>query len=126
VVHLLQLLLGGLQSVRRRVELISLEALVGETDGERLVIFLYSASTSISIEVFRGSRTIFLFSGWVPQQTCGMFSACDEAASVVTERRVKGAKAWRRRGAAWRAAVRKSIVYVEKPNCRWGRMMGWR
>jgi hypothetical protein len=54
-VHLLQLLLGGLQSVRRRVELIGLEALVGETDGERLVIFLQCASTSISIDVFRDS-----------------------------------------------------------------------
>jgi hypothetical protein len=40
VVHLLQLLLGHLQGVRRRVDLISLEALIGEADGKRLVLFL--------------------------------------------------------------------------------------
>ena len=40
VVHLLQLILGGLQGVWGRVELVGLEALVGETDGERLVILL--------------------------------------------------------------------------------------
>lgn len=50
VVHLLQLLLGGLQSVRRRVELVGLEALVGEADGERLVILLRITIASISIE----------------------------------------------------------------------------
>lgn len=40
VVHLLELLLGGLESVRGWVELISLEALIGETDSEQLVILL--------------------------------------------------------------------------------------
>jgi hypothetical protein len=40
VVHLLELLLGGLQSVWGRVELVGLEALVRETDGEWLVILL--------------------------------------------------------------------------------------
>ena len=48
-VHLLQLILGGLQGVRRRVELVGLEALVGETNGERLVIILYKMTTAISI-----------------------------------------------------------------------------
>jgi len=48
VVHLLQLLLGRLQSVRRRVELVGLVALVGEADGKGLVILLFSAITSVS------------------------------------------------------------------------------
>jgi hypothetical protein len=53
VVHLLQLLLGGLQGVWGRVELVGLEALVGEADGEGLVILLYSAIARISIESLR-------------------------------------------------------------------------
>ena len=40
VVHLLELLLGHLQGVRRRVDLVSLEALIRETDSERLVLIL--------------------------------------------------------------------------------------
>lgn len=40
VVHLLELLLGGLEGVRGRVELVSLEALIGETDSEELFILL--------------------------------------------------------------------------------------
>jgi hypothetical protein len=40
VVHLLELLLGGLESVRGWVELVSLEALIGETDSEQLIILL--------------------------------------------------------------------------------------
>lgn len=40
VVHLLQLLLRGIHGVWRWVQLIGLEALIGETDLERLVILL--------------------------------------------------------------------------------------
>lgn len=40
VVHLLELLLGGLKSVRGWVELVGLEALIGETDSEELLILL--------------------------------------------------------------------------------------
>jgi hypothetical protein len=40
VVHLLELLLGGLEGVGRRVQLVGLEALIGKTDSERLVILL--------------------------------------------------------------------------------------
>lgn len=40
VVHLLELLLGDLQGVRGRVDLVGLEALVGEADSEGLVILL--------------------------------------------------------------------------------------
>ena len=65
MVDLLQLLLGGLQSVRGRVELIGLEALVGEADSEGLVIFLYIAIASISIERSRVLRRLCHFSGLV-------------------------------------------------------------
>lgn len=92
VVHGLELILGGLQGVRGRVDLVGLEALIGEADGERLVILLCSAIAMIRI----GSDSAWTGVSSFPngaQQTCGMFSACAEAASVVTERRVKGAKA---------------------------------
>lgn len=59
VVHLLQLLLGGLQGVWGRVELVGLEALVGETDSERLVILLYSTANAISIESSQAWRGVF-------------------------------------------------------------------
>lgn len=39
-VHLLQLFLGSVEGVGRRIEVVGLEALVGELDLERLVIFL--------------------------------------------------------------------------------------
>lgn len=40
MVHLFQLLLGCLESVWRRVELVGFEALIRQLDCERLVIFL--------------------------------------------------------------------------------------
>jgi hypothetical protein len=43
MVHLLQLLLGHLQGVRRRVDLIGFKALIGKLDSEGLVILLYRA-----------------------------------------------------------------------------------
>lgn len=49
MVHLLQLVLSCLQGVRRWVELVGLKALIGEADGERLVILLYSTLISISL-----------------------------------------------------------------------------
>jgi hypothetical protein len=39
-VHVLQLLLGHLQGVRRRVQLVGLEALIAEVNRERLVFGL--------------------------------------------------------------------------------------
>jgi hypothetical protein len=90
MVDLLQLLLGGLQSVRGRVELVGLEALIGEADGEGLVLLLYSASPVSALRVPRCSGD-FSSSPDGSQQTSGMFSACAVAASVVTERRARGA-----------------------------------
>ena len=43
-VHLPQLGFSGLESIGRRIELIGLEALVGEPDFEGLVIFLLTDS----------------------------------------------------------------------------------
>jgi hypothetical protein len=40
-VHILQLLLGHLQGVRRGVQLVSLEALIAEVNRERLIIGLW-------------------------------------------------------------------------------------
>lgn len=44
VVHSLQLFLGGVEGIRWRVELICLEALIGEPDFEGLIIFLSNKS----------------------------------------------------------------------------------
>lgn len=41
VVHRLQLLLGSIERVRRRVKLVSLEALIRKLDLERLIILLH-------------------------------------------------------------------------------------
>jgi hypothetical protein len=43
VVHVLQLLLGGLEGIWWWIELVGLEGLVGKTDFEWLIIFLYAA-----------------------------------------------------------------------------------
>jgi hypothetical protein len=43
VVHVLQLLLGGLEGIWWWIELVGLEGLVGKTDLEWLIIFLYAA-----------------------------------------------------------------------------------
>lgn len=40
IVHLLQLFLGDIERVWRWVELVRLEALVGEVDGKDLIVFL--------------------------------------------------------------------------------------
>ncbi len=45
MVDLLQLLLGGLQSVRGRVDLVGLEALIAEVNRERLVIGLQQSKS---------------------------------------------------------------------------------
>ena len=88
VVHLLELLLGGVERVGGRVELIGFEALVGEPDLEGLFIFLPDCQLLPSCT----TPIVELVSGL----TSGRFSAWDEAASVVTARRAKGAKALRR------------------------------
>ena len=85
MVHLLQLLLGNLQGVGRGIDLIGLKALIGKLDSERLVILLWKAHSALASPYQRLFRRA--------QQTCGTFSACDEAASVVTERRARGVKA---------------------------------
>jgi hypothetical protein len=118
VVHLLQLLLGHLQGVRRRVELVCLEALIAEGDLERLIIGLHKHSS------VRGPRGAWKRSrdrataqwrsiGAVvrkkkkktatgDRRTRGMelLSTCDDAALVVTVLRA-AAKETDARGAAW-------------------------
>jgi hypothetical protein len=53
VVHLLQLLLGDVHCVWRRVELVCLEGLVGEADLERLVILLLTVNKLSPIFIYR-------------------------------------------------------------------------
>lgn len=77
IVHLLQLLLCGVQFVRGRVELVRLETLVGELDGEILIIFLPAVLAAELASMLHISRHT---SGTSP------FSACELAASVVTVR----------------------------------------
>lgn len=61
VVHLLQLLLGNLKGVRRGVELVGLEALIAEPDGEGLIIGLAGAPWSVTrqfaSEAVRSAKT---------------------------------------------------------------------
>jgi hypothetical protein len=49
VVHLLQLLLGHIERVWRRVELVCLKGLVGETDLKGLVILLKTISHLLGV-----------------------------------------------------------------------------
>lgn len=57
VVDLLQFLLGGLQCIGRRVELVGLEALIGEPNGEVLVILLKSGVPYVSKTNHNGEAT---------------------------------------------------------------------
>jgi hypothetical protein len=99
VVHLLQLLLGYIECVRWWVELVCLKGLIGETDLEGLVVLLETVShlsMTVCMSEYRESALL----------TCGTFSlsACDEAASVVTDlkagRVAMGAATLRRSGDA--------------------------
>ena len=94
VVHLLQLILGDIERVRRRVELVRLERLVGEADLEGLVVLLRAVNRLLAPNrPNRAPPTSGTFSG----------SVCDEAASVVTKRnagRAAGAMTLRRKGEA--------------------------
>ena len=51
IVHLLQLLLGGVECVGRWVELVGLEALVGEADLEGLLLGLCDQCQHLFMEV---------------------------------------------------------------------------
>ena len=111
VVHLLQLLLGNLERVRGGVELVGLEALIAEPDGERLVIGLTGAPWLVTrqfvSEAIRSSQNsaapkatmqIHQIINWTLAQiqspqlvTCSkltsgieLLSTCAEAALVVT------------------------------------------
>jgi hypothetical protein len=93
VVHLLQLLLGRLECVGRGVELVRLEGLVREADLEGLVIGLRCISISDAAAAI-GTQPERLTSGTWSR------SACDEAASVVTNllkagRAAGATKRWR-------------------------------
>lgn len=99
VVHLLQLLLGDFERVWRRVELVRLKGLVGETNLKRLVVLLETISHLFIFahrlrHVTRAPLTAGTFS----------LSVCDEAASVVTDlkagRVAKGVATLRRSGDA--------------------------
>lgn len=54
-VHLFQLPLGDIESVRGRVKLICLEALVAQGDLERLVVLLYVAAYRQRLKFTYGS-----------------------------------------------------------------------
>lgn len=118
VVHLLELLLGDIESVGGRVQLVGLEGLIGEADLEGLVILLCAVSHLCEhlvppIEAMAASLTSGTFSG----------SVCDEAASVVTNLkagRATGATTLRRKGDAMlRLIVLDSIVMAvqRRGNC---------
>lgn len=109
VVHLLELLLGDLHCVWRRVELVGLKGLVGEADLERLVVLLQTVNgPSLVPQPHYGLSGCPLTDGTLAG------SVCDEAASVVTNLkagRAAGATALRRKGDAMlRLIVLDSIV----------------
>lgn len=81
VVHLLQLLLGDLERVRRRIEFIRLEALFGEIDREGLIFSLEYHITLAGVHTLSMSPYSVLTSGTL------VLSVSDDAASVVTARR---------------------------------------
>jgi hypothetical protein len=109
VVHLLQLLLGDIHCVWRRVELVGLEGLVGEADLEGLVILLWTVN-----------HLLHAYNPPLSRRGCsltdGTFagSVCEEAASVVTNLkagRAAGATTLRLNGEAMlRLIVLDSIV----------------
>lgn len=96
VVHLLQLLLGRLECVGRGVELVRLEGLVREADLEGLVIGL----RLLAIALRSASLQLPLSASGPPTSGTWSRSACDEAASVVTNllkagRAAGATKRWR-------------------------------
>lgn len=65
VVHLLQLLLGYLDGVRRGVQLVGLEALITEGDLERLVLGLRRKNSSVSqLPNLRALRCVVFFKAY--------------------------------------------------------------
>jgi hypothetical protein len=113
VVHLLQLLLGDIHCVRRRVEFVCLEGLVREADLEGLVVLLQAVSGPLDVSSPRiGPPKVFLTEGTLAG------SVCDEAASVVTDLkagRATGTMALRLKGEAMlRLIVLDSIVKGEQ------------
>ena len=81
VVHLLELLLGGVECVWWGVELVGFEAFIRKIDFEGLIILLLITPVSIHIVCIIS----FLVRKPHTSGTCS-FLACDEAASVVTRR----------------------------------------
>ena len=76
VVHLLELILGRVESIWGRVELVGFEALIGKLDLEWLVIFLWAPLELNIVQLATKELTVGTLS----------LSACADAASVVTNR----------------------------------------
>lgn len=113
VVHLFKLFLGNVHRVRRRIELVCLESLIGKTDLEGLVILLPTVNYKVHQRLpINGMAETVLTSGTFSG------SVCDEAASVVTNLKVgraMGATKLRRKGVAMlRRMVLENIVGPER------------
>lgn len=124
VVHLLELALGGVQGVCGGIELVCLEALVGELDLEGLIILLLRVS--IGVFIFPTPPALELNDRWnehrknrihfnngEDRHTLGTasLSACDEAASVVTV-----LKAGRIAGTALRLSGEATLLLIAREN----------
>ena len=111
-IHVLQFSLGSVQGVGRRVQFVGFEALIGEPDFERLVIFLSQSHCEPCNSSVGGLKLL----------TAGTasFSAWEEAASVVTNRLARGTTtsdlATRRARGARNA--REIMVVVCRRGCR--------
>lgn len=79
MVHVLQLGFRGMKGVWRWVQLVGFEALVRESDLERLVIFLAVESCQLPHDVNADGSSMLT-------EGTDSFSACEDAASVVTAR----------------------------------------
>ena len=95
MVHGFQLGFRGMESIGRWVELVGFEALVRESDLERLVIFLAIEPCQFSHDFNKGGSSMLT-------EGTDSFSACDDAASVVTARLDKWAGSLCLRGAMHR------------------------
>ena len=83
MVHILQLGFRGMESIWRWVELVGFETLVRESDLERLIIFLAIESCQFSHDLNTAGSSMLT-------EGTDSFSACEDAASVVTARLDKG------------------------------------
>lgn len=101
MVHLLQLLLGRVQGVRRRVQLVRLKALIRQRDLEDLIILLHTQRHQTHQLESQTSIGVFIKKNHLTSGTASL-SAWALAASVVTVRFTNAVfeKTFWRRGAA--------------------------